>query len=637
MANTIQIITGQSFQTASAGATWYYPYGSLANYASSSETDVKFKTRIAGTISLLGVRVTTNGASSTSDFYLRVNGANGNCHIALSASTTGLFEDTSGSDTVAAGDDLAYSLTRNAGANTTAFTSIRSVFTGNSSATIQNFSCRQEDISNSTQYRPISGYAKNNLTTEADVQQKIRAAGTFSKAGMRVSYDASSAQKDWTFRINSGNGNIVVHCTGGTGYFEDTTHSDAVVAGDLVNWKMDSVSNGGIEVQSIIQFTSSDTKSDMFANYPISDANTQTGSGATDDWPVSGMLYSSSTNARITMGVQKKFTNMRCYVQSNGASGAGTLSFRKNGSNVNQTVSITAATTGWFEDTTHNDVIGATDDVCIRLTGGTGGTTVTYSLGITVDEGSTAWQQECTATVTLTATALKGDSRTLSQTVTLTATFLGVRIQSKLLSEIVTVTASMLRTISRTLSQTVSLTASMLRNSTRILSETVSLTATFSYIKAKFGEFMDTVSISDVIRRIEQRILTQTLTLTATFSGFRLRIATLTETTTITASMLRTVNRVFSEVLSLTATLRKVTSRTLSQTVTLTATALKMGNKILSQTVTLTASLLRVQGRTLSEIVNLADQLIVRLNGIVTNLWSKVARTLDTWTKQDHD
>lgn len=58
---------------------------------------------------------------------------------------------------------------------------------------------------------------------------------------------------------------------------------------------------------------------------------------------------------------------------------ASTLTFRVNGANGNQTVSITGSTTGVFQDTTNTDAIDGDDQIAIALTTGAGGSTFTWT------------------------------------------------------------------------------------------------------------------------------------------------------------------------------------------------------------------------------------------------------------------
>ena len=74
-----------------------------------AQTQVTYRT--AGILSNLWVRVSLNlildGAST---IRVRKNGANGNQVVSFAASTTGTAEDTTNTDSVAAGDELNYSV-----------------------------------------------------------------------------------------------------------------------------------------------------------------------------------------------------------------------------------------------------------------------------------------------------------------------------------------------------------------------------------------------------------------------------------------------------------------------------------------------------------------------------------------------
>jgi hypothetical protein len=250
---------------------------------------------------------------------------------------------------------------------------------------------------------------------------------------------------------------------------------------------------------------------------------------------------------------------------------------------------------------------------------------------------STAWTKTLTETLVDTDTLIKSTSRSFAEVITDTATLITLRIKNGNFTEIVTNTATMLRTMARTFTETVTNTATALKNNTRVFLETFTNTDTFASLKTRGGQFVEIFSLTDVLLRIEQRIFTEIMTLTATATSFRLRVAQFTESFTNTDTLLRVINHVLSEVLTMVDIVTKSASRVLSEATTLTATALKMGNKILSETITTADTFLRTLGKTYYETIRLVDQLIVRLNGIVTNLWAKVARTLDSWNKIDRN
>jgi hypothetical protein len=134
--------------------------------------------------------------------------------------------------------------------------------------------------------------------------------------------------------------------------------------------------------------------------------------------------------------------------------------------------------------------------------------------------------------------------------------------------------------------------------------------------------FSETVVTTDSVLKSLGRTLSETVTLTDTFASLKVILVVLTETVTMTDLALgRVITRVFTETVVLTDTLIKIAQRIFNETVTLTDTITQQKITILN----------------LSEIVRLTDYLIVRLNGIVTNMWSKVARSLDDWDKQDRN
>ncbi len=72
------------------------------------------------------------------------------------------------------------------------------------------------------------------------------------------------------------------------------------------------------------------------------------------------------------------FSQMTVWVLTNAITAASTFTFRKNAANGNQTVSITASTTGAFTDTTNSDSsIGASDLINYQLVTGATGSTMT--------------------------------------------------------------------------------------------------------------------------------------------------------------------------------------------------------------------------------------------------------------------
>lgn len=87
---------------------YYYPGG--APTVQTTEANAKMKARFAYVISELNMLVTANTNGGTSTMTLRKSGAAGNNTVSIGASATGLFNDTTHSDTLATSDDINYQL-----------------------------------------------------------------------------------------------------------------------------------------------------------------------------------------------------------------------------------------------------------------------------------------------------------------------------------------------------------------------------------------------------------------------------------------------------------------------------------------------------------------------------------------------
>jgi hypothetical protein len=81
-----------------------------SNTNDTSETTSKQKSRVAFTASNLGIYLNTNTVSAASTLTFRANAAATALTVSLTASTSGLFEDTSNSVTVASTDEICYEI-----------------------------------------------------------------------------------------------------------------------------------------------------------------------------------------------------------------------------------------------------------------------------------------------------------------------------------------------------------------------------------------------------------------------------------------------------------------------------------------------------------------------------------------------
>lgn len=193
-----------------------------------------------GTLSNLFVNVVSNARTTTTSFKSRINSASGNLTLDVTASSTGLFEDTANSDTVSVNDLVNASAVTGTGTEALSLGIISADFTttNGSSMLIAVAESGQTVLTGVTTYYPLAGALRTSVT-EADMNSQANLIMTTSL--MQVNLTANTIVENSLFRLRKGgsNGNQVVTCTGlTTGVFQDTTNSDALVATDVVDYSL---------------------------------------------------------------------------------------------------------------------------------------------------------------------------------------------------------------------------------------------------------------------------------------------------------------------------------------------------------------------------------------------------------------
>lgn len=227
-----------------------------------------------------------------------------------------------------------------------------------------------------TQFENLTGTVTI-TATEADAQITSRNAGTFSHMYVRLTANNNSLSTTFTFRKNSGSVNQTLSvATLITGDFEDPSHTDTTVAGDLVN--ITSIPGAGtgtvtITVTSVL-FTATNIVNTVTRNTNFMGSATYT--TANTFFNVFGNTSAvTDTTEAICKARQRKagtYQNMHVKFSANSNSAAVTYTSRKNGGNGNLTLSIAASGTGIVEDTSHSDTVVPGDDYCVQfVTSGT--------------------------------------------------------------------------------------------------------------------------------------------------------------------------------------------------------------------------------------------------------------------------
>lgn len=363
-------------------ATTPFPYAnSEMETNNSTEANMQVPIRTAGTLSKLYVEVSSNTAVLANTFRTRINGGNGAQSVSITAGTTGLFEDTVNSDTISAGDLVNYQLTVNDSANTLRQAS--TIFTANSNTVKKHVAgnvAGQKVTNNGGRDHYVLAGVLRQETTEATTQFTCRSAGTLKNLFVYLSANSKTATSTFGTRIEGADGNLTISIAGAaTGMFEDTTNSDTISSGNRINYSMlHGASAGSVTYRQMgVEFES--TASEFY----LLNGETNPGSinaNLTRYLPPEGGINPSGTETARDSKTRMAFnvTNLACRIGVNSVTANSTLTFRANAGDVGTlSVSITASTTGVFEDTSGSGSIADQDLICYKLVTGATGTSLT--------------------------------------------------------------------------------------------------------------------------------------------------------------------------------------------------------------------------------------------------------------------
>jgi len=229
---------------------------------------------------------------------------------------------------------------------------------------------------------PLSNGAMDLIATEASVQIKYRTAGFFSKMWWFVVTNAATATSTIIFRKNTANGNETVSIgAAATGFFQDITNQDNIVAGDLVCYSISNGSGAGaltLATMSIL-FTPTTPTSTVVRHAYVAISATVFSTASTTFYMALGSgrnvgnQTTTEANTQNYVGFTGTIANLLVDVSSNPRGTTTTVNSRKNTANGNMSVSIGAAATGLFEDTVNTDSVVSGDLVNYSLTTGSGG------------------------------------------------------------------------------------------------------------------------------------------------------------------------------------------------------------------------------------------------------------------------
>ena len=339
----------------------------------------------AGTFSFMSVLVGTNTSNGTVTMKFRKNLADGNQLISVGAGLTGEFFDTTNSDTVVSGDEVNYTFI-NAGTGDVEMylTQIQFSATSNTVTKVIANESVSYTAASTTYYTALFARVSSQTTDEARRQHKLRSNGTLRNLFVIATSNARSTTTVIKSRINSADGNCSVSIgASATGFFEDTSNSDSLSSGDLVNSSVTTdTGTGALNITCIsYEFETTNFSSILGSSSPSGRTLAQ---GTTRYSFLCGDMDTglTATESNTQLDTKNNFTasNMFCYLSANTIVGNSTMGFRKNSGDGNQSISLTGLTTGLFEDSSNTDTVITTDVVNYKFVGGAAGTSATIIL-----------------------------------------------------------------------------------------------------------------------------------------------------------------------------------------------------------------------------------------------------------------
>ena len=211
-----------------------------------------------------------------------------------------------------------------------------------------------------TVFLPIVGNNGGVTTTEAQAQILVRDTYTASNLWTIVSINDNNGITTIRTRKNAGNGaQSVSYAASTTGTKEDTVNTDAMATGENWNYSVNPAGASGIITPEYISVVLQHSGTGTFI---LSSGATTTLSQAENIKnyeSLNGGLATRSVEAhsQYTLRTDGILRNLRVYVSANSIGANTVVRTRVNAGNGAQVATITASTTGSFEDTTNSDTI----------------------------------------------------------------------------------------------------------------------------------------------------------------------------------------------------------------------------------------------------------------------------------------
>lgn len=386
MSNYSQLGSGGNGTDGTTGGV-FDSIGMSAWPQSTAENNVQLKAK-AGTADKLSVGMSANTFSSTITVTFRKNTAAGNGTV--TSSGNGQFVDSTHSDTIADNDLIN---TKSVGASGVAYSAtiitiglrydhtaaFTTYWSNGANGAIESYT------TTTTSWAPVAGGILNGFITsgEADVQAEIRAAGTWDDLSFFSVSNSKAGNTTFQSRIGSANGNQTLTITSsGTGLFEDTTHTDSLSSGNLVNTQISTATSGTVTGRPHSRMVSSGSLQDWIAQDHRTANN---GASAVRFWTIYGLVTNDATETNIYTTMQFGGTGqkLRQYVSQNATAAGWTLSLSIAAGGAGSQAVAAGTGTGWTEDATHSDAWTSGQTLTYKTTGSSNGTSLTQAIMMT--------------------------------------------------------------------------------------------------------------------------------------------------------------------------------------------------------------------------------------------------------------
>lgn len=361
--------------TANTTQVWF-PLGQVN--VDTTETNTQITFRSAGVISNFFVNLSANniGATPSVIITLRIGAANGNESVSPGLAASGVFEDTTNTDTVTSGNLIDVQSVPQKTTGTFSMAETAHHFSANSN-TVSRLTCTAPlSVSTSavTRFFQFHGILSD-TATEANTNCRMRKAGTLKNLAVNVTTNTRSTTSTYQSRVGGANGNLVVtYLTNITGVHEDTSNTDTVTVGQDWNWTLVYGTGATAFVtQSIaVDFISTANNGE----YIVGRSGGVVYAALINSFDAISGGLKSNTLENLTEVVPRNtitYLELAVLVRANAATSNSTVTLRDAGANTSLVATITATNTGVFLDSADTVTPPIGDNIDYNTINGGGG------------------------------------------------------------------------------------------------------------------------------------------------------------------------------------------------------------------------------------------------------------------------